>query len=125
MTMHQTIQQSVEEFREEFLKEFCKIEPYRDTEIVYLKGFLEKNYNLIPTPKTIVLFTKEKHISSHISLIEAEIARKRGMMKDEFAQNAEGQITFGAVRTRVGYNQAIQEDIQYLEGELELIKKLI
>ena len=40
--------------REEFIKDFCEMKPYRDTGLVYFKGICQKNFDLIPTPKTLV-----------------------------------------------------------------------
>jgi len=44
---------------EEFIKDFCVEIPYRDTVLYYWKGFIEKEMNLIPTPKTIMLWIDE------------------------------------------------------------------
>jgi len=52
-------QKQKDTIREGFIKDFCRVEPYRDTELLYFKGILEKNFNLIPTPKTIMLWFDE------------------------------------------------------------------
>ena len=59
----------VEEIKKEFVKDFCEVKPYRDTELIYFKGFCEKNYNLVPTPKTIMLWIEEALTQHHQDLM--------------------------------------------------------
>jgi hypothetical protein len=54
------LQQLNEEGESEFIKDFCRTEPYRDTYLHYFKGILEKNFNLIPTPRTICEWIREE-----------------------------------------------------------------
>lgn len=63
-------------------------------------------------------------LSSHISLIQSEIERKKGVMKnvDDFKNY---DYLDNDTVLHIGYNQAIQEDITYLEKELEEIKKIV
>ena len=57
---------------------------------------------------------------TQISLLEAELERKKGMMKKEHKD----WIT-KLTDEENGYNKAIQEDITYLQEQIEEIKKLI
>ncbi len=67
-------------------------------------------------------------ILSQISLLEAELERKKGMMKREHGDtvipNSHGLIieTLGEKRL---YNQAIQEDIDYLQDQITKCKELL
>jgi hypothetical protein len=70
-------------------------------------------------------------ISSHTALIEAEIARKKGMLKT--GNNGEGlpfensPEIYGNQRIEAykkGWNKAINQDLDYLSRELAEIKKL-
>lgn len=62
-------------------------------------------------------------ISSQISLLEAELERKKGMIKDGYEEDVFGLTTFNPIKTEQ-YNQAIQEDIAYLTVQIELIKAI-
>jgi hypothetical protein len=63
-TPNDWIEEKMKEVKEEFVKDFCEIKPYRDTDLIYFKGFCDKNYNLIPTPKTIMQWYEENLKSS-------------------------------------------------------------
>jgi len=74
-------------------------------------------------------------ISSQISLLEAELERKKGMMKDDSfwtkEMTAEERLLSSVYSKGEylckeyvdGFNQAIQEDIKYLTEQIEIIKK--
>lgn len=76
----------------------------------------EKEYDRVETKNYIPLL-----ISSHISLIEAEIARKKSVSKEI---ETGSKMIFSSQEKRQAVWEFIQEDIQYLEGELEACKKL-
>jgi len=66
-------------------------------------------------------YIKSTIISSHLTLLQSELERKKGMMKEE--------RTFTYDEPNLGvdigsYNVAIKEDIVYLEGEIQKIKKV-
>ena len=66
---------------------------------------------------------------SFISILEAELERKKGMMKkiyDNWAttHDRDEERFTKLTKEEKGYNQAIQEDIDYLEGEITKIKSL-
>lgn len=52
-------QEERDEIRKEFIKDFCVIRPYRDTDLVYFKGICDKNFNLVPTAKSIMEWYEE------------------------------------------------------------------
>jgi len=62
-------------------------------------------------------------ISSQIKLLEAELERKKGKMKMMLSQITPENIAKNMLTT--AYNQAIQEDITYLEEQISLIKKMV
>lgn len=78
---------------------------------------------------------KKSLISSQISLLEAELERKKGMMKKILhclrgSENACVSCESGFTNCEYAeqdrsYNQAIQEDITYLTEQIELIKKMV
>ena len=59
-------------------------------------------------------------ISSQISLLEAELERKKGMLMTQTKEESHPDWFYG-----YGYNQAITEDIAYLEKELLDIKAIL
>lgn len=67
-------------------------------------------------------------IFSQISLLEAELERKKGMMKREHGDtvmpNSHGLIIETLAEKRL-YNKLIKEDTTYLTEQIEEIKKLI
>lgn len=65
---------------------------------------------------------KQSTVSSHISLIEAEIARKKSVSKEI---ETGSKMIFSSQEKRQAVWEFIQDDIQYLEGELEACKKLL
>lgn len=109
--LSKVVQQSVEEFEENIPEEVGEDKRYGYKHI-------QNDYTHTVTDWG---FLKKDLISSHISLIEAEIARKKKIMK---AITSDARL-FRQTFTESGYKHAIQEDIQYLEGELELIKKMV
>ena len=66
-------------------------------------------------------------ISSQISLLEAELERKNGLIKEiENSTNCWCEDFEACNNCLVRYgNKAIQEDITYLTEQLELIKKMV
>ena len=67
-------------------------------------------------------------ISSQISLLEAELERKNGMIESNACYKEHKICTCNKFETALetyAYNQAIQEDITYLTEQIEEIKKLI
>jgi hypothetical protein len=60
-------------------------------------------------------------IASQISLLEAELERKKGMMKE--LKGLESRV--GDYFVQHGKNQAIQEDITYLQEQIEECRKLL
>jgi len=61
-----------------------------------------------------------------VSIIEAEISRKKGMLK-EYSKKYTCICDYGEPCENClsgYYNQAIQEDITYLQEQIELIKKM-
>ena len=61
---------------------------------------------------------KEEVTSHYVKFIENEIARKKKMIRDDFEWNL-----ISDTRELKVYNEAIDEDVTYLKGELEIIKK--
>lgn len=71
----------------------------------------------------------EIEFSSQISLLEAELERKKGMTKETLEQDSLMLLTRHERETYgeevLGYNQAIQEDITYLTEQIEECRKLL
>lgn len=63
-------------------------------------------------------------ISSQIKLLEAELDRKKGMMKPTLTKPAREGI-IGTMSINNEYNKAIQEDITYLTEQIEKCKELL
>lgn len=111
--LHKIVQQQCEGFDEEFFHSNICHENMRTLKEKCSCGHEEvKNY------------FKE----GYVDLIEAEIARKKGMMKQTLEDDSLMLLTRYERETYgeevLGYNQAIQEDIAYLEKELEELKKI-
>jgi hypothetical protein len=70
----------------------------------------------------------DKLVSSHLAALEAELDRKRGMMEESIKKPMVKYYGNGKcdedIRYNDGYKEAIQEDITYLEQEIEKCKKL-
>jgi hypothetical protein len=97
------------------------------TELEYAPLFYQVNEDFVQDE------LKESLISSQISLLEAELDRKKGMIIKPFTARTGSDILalqkhHPLVRTdlgEVGFNEAIQEDITYLTEQIELIKKMV
>lgn len=104
-----------------------------------------KEFVMLPEYRQVEII-KSILISSQIALLEAELERKKGMMKEELKMkelpekykdcitiNAETLpiITHNAMvmvadyRERGAYNQAINEDIYYLQDQITKCKELL
>lgn len=98
MSLSKIVQESVLSFNEQFM-------PSNN-------GY--KDGGLITEPLTILMEEASKHlISSQISLLEAELERKKGM------------IRFTRDMKSTWNNEIIQEDITYLEEQIEECRKLL
>jgi len=65
-------------------------------------------------------------ISSQISLLEAELERKKGMLVDEHPVDCiDGETPVETYGYEAEYNKPIRIDITYLESEIKKIKELI
>ena len=91
------------EIRSEFVNDLCRVEPYRDTTLTYWKGILEKNFNLIPTPKSVFNWFEEsiKQYAEHylIKFLDSEIERliilrtENDTKSDDFALGIDKVLT--------------------------------
>jgi hypothetical protein len=77
------LQQLQEEGESEFIKDFCRTEPYRDTYLHYFKGILEKNFDLIPTPRTICEWIREEREKAFKAGQQDMLERVMGVIKYE------------------------------------------
>lgn len=129
--LHKIVQESVEKFDNEFIKEstcehgFTKIhytcEQHKYPHVLGNR-FGEDCETCNPPQKKTPKDFKHLLISSHISIIEAEISRKKGMIiYQEDMQDAKTEELIKALAK----NELIQDDITYLEKELEELKKIV
>lgn len=95
--LSQIVQESVESWKEE----------YKDTTLTYAVTVKEPMHPI------------DFLISSQISLLEAELLRKKVMIIKP------DMMAYGSKTENEGWNLAIQEDISYLQEQLELIKKMV
>ena len=116
--LNEIIKESVEKFTDEWQRYLCPAPASKEL------GWLERAE--IGRERT-----ENFLISSQIALLEAELLRKKGMMKDYIWDNGDCSICgfMSIVHDEdhgcAYYNQAIQEDIKYLEEQLDLIKKMV
>ena len=107
MSLSKIVQESVEKFDEQFKSSYAYPFVFDETCNEDVKNFI---------------------ISSQISLLEAELERKKGMMKREHGDtvmpNSHGLIIETLAEKRL-YNKLIKEDTTYLTEQIEEIKKLI
>ena len=95
------------EWEREFVKDFCITIPYRDTELIYFKGFNENNFNLIPTPKDIMMWFDE--------IVESLLAKQQ----EEFVKIAQKEEAHGTMH---GWCCACDYDQIELNRRLEVQK---
>lgn len=133
MELHQIVQESVE-LRNQFVmelsakvKHFCcgQYEESSPEMLAFKDGVATAigmmSIDLLGAVKTKGMLEKFS-ISSKISLLEAELERKKGMAAD-FTHHI---CAFNdPPQTCDCYKKAIQEDIKYLEEQIDLIKKMV
>jgi len=95
------------EWEREFVKDFCITISYRDTELIYFKGFNENNFNLIPTPKDIMMWFDE--------IVESLLAKQQ----EEFVKIAQKEEAHGTMH---GWCCACDYDQIELNRRLEVQK---
>ena len=127
MELSKIVQESVEKFEENRPREVGKEKRY---------GYKNIEVNTIHTV-TDWEFLKKDLISSQISLLEAELERKKGMMKNITRDNYDGDdlnsareyygiwaITWDEIiRYEDGQSKVLEEDITYLTEQIAEIKK--
>ena len=99
MSLSKIVQESVEKFKESV--------PFAWAKTVLVKGNQDSMVEYL--------------ISSQISLLEAELERKKGMINSILIGTEESSRAY-KFKTD-GYHKAIQEDITYLTEQIEEIKK--
>ena len=109
MSLSKIVQESVEKFDEQFKSSYAYPFVFDETCNEDVKNFI---------------------ISSQISLLEAEIERKKGMMKEMHHHISCKETHLEAFcecvdEVSMYYNQAIQEDILYLTEQIEECRKLL
>jgi len=113
--LHKIVQESVSQIGE-------KIQDKYNTGDNWLYRLNKKEDAYYSCGSELSSFVKKELISSQISLLEAELERKKGMMKEIEAGT---KMVFSPQDKKQSVWDFIQEDIQYLEGELEACKKLL
>jgi hypothetical protein len=109
-------QKQKDTIREGFIKDFCRVEPYRDTELLYFKGILEKNFNLIPTPKTIMLWFDELLDQAYQQGAKDKVEEVRELIEERI----ENGYTITRRRIAIPYTDKIVEVV--LQDIIESLK---
>ena len=122
--LNEIVRESVESFRQKIYEPVheegvtCWCKP-----IVTGEGTSEANIMTITHNEERDLRTRD-FLSSQISLLEAELERKKGMMKD-YKEQVILELESDDSMWNSGYKSAVYEDITYPESEIEKIKELI